>query len=164
MTRPTRRRAPLAERFWRYVTRGGEDECWNWTGYTGRKGHGRIRLGRKVDGWGMAPAVSIFLHSGEMPPCGVCVLHRCDNPRCVNPGHLFLGTRADNNRDRHSKGRSNCSWGESHYLAKLTEEDVRQIRHRLANGEMQKDLGREFGVSRGTICHIKRGTTWKRVA
>lgn len=96
--RPSR---PVAERFWSYVQRG--DECWTWIGARDANGYGRLSLpGRGTIG---AHRVSWELHRGEIPD-GLCVLHRCDNPPCVWPEHLFLGTHADNVADRIAKGRS----------------------------------------------------------
>lgn len=99
--------APLAERLARRLDKsGGPDACWPWMGSrnTGGSGknHGSIQAGRMVK----AHRIAWILAGGPVPD-GMCVLHRCDNPPCCNPAHLFLGTVADNNRDRDAKGRSN---------------------------------------------------------
>ena len=86
------------ERFWEKVDKSGD--CWKWIAHL-LKGYGRFRLNNKT--WS-AHRVSWTLHYGEIPE-GMCVLHRCDNPGCVNPEHLFLGTRTDNMKDRDQKGR-----------------------------------------------------------
>lgn len=96
-------------------------------------------------------------------PDGLRVLHSCDNPPCVNPEHLFLGTQADNMRDMVEKGRSAQHAGVDNGRAKLTIGDVSQIRTRLAKGEKQVSIASAFGVSQRTICKINRGESWQSV-
>lgn len=92
----------LAERFWLKVDRSaGNDACWPWLAYRSPKGYGRFFANAKM--W-LAHAVAWRIENGD-PPTGLFVLHRCDNPSCCNPGHLFLGTIADNNHDMVAKGR-----------------------------------------------------------
>jgi len=92
-------------------------------------------------------------------PKGKCVLHKCDNPSCVNPAHLIVGTKGDNNRDRARKGRSNR--GSDRYCAKLTEQKVREARKRYAAGGVSlTDLARENGVSINTIRDAINGKRW----
>jgi len=97
------------------------------------------------------------LTHGDIPE-GLCVLHRCDNPRCVNPDHLFLGTPADNARDMVEKGRSLS--GERNPKAKLTAFQVNEIRQLKKGGAGTTELARRFGVDRTTIQQIMRGATW----
>ena len=93
---------PIADRFWPKVTKG--EGCWEWTGCRLPFGYGLIGDPRRRNGVARAHVIAYELTNGSVPR-GLCVLHRCDNPPCVNPAHLFLGTRADNNRDMVRKKR-----------------------------------------------------------
>ena len=126
--------------------------------------------GKDKDGYGVfytngrvykAHRVAFYLSKGD--PTGLCVCHSCDNPSCVNPDHLFLGTVVDNNKDRHSKGRSKNkpTPGESHNMAKLSNEDVLYIRASLDC--LQKDLAAHYGVAIPTISNIQSNKTWKHL-
>lgn len=97
------------------------------------------------------------LFRSPIPP-GLHVLHRCDNPPCINPYHLFLGTHLDNMRDMAAKGRSRP--GEAHHNAKLTKEQVIAIRARVQAGEVQIDIARETGLSTAQISKIATGKSW----
>src|SRR4051812_46948926 len=102
------------------------DSCWLWTGQLGTAGYGKFNYGGKR--W-TAHRASYQIHIGDLPPvepgAKCCVLHRCDNPRCVNPNHLFLGSQADNMRDKAEKGRAiGAHSGEKHHCAKLTRAQV----------------------------------------
>lgn len=94
--------APIADRFWSKVDTDGD--CWEWQAAKNPKGYGFFGLGRRGDGHALAHRVAYELTTGSIPD-GLCVLHKCDNPGCVRPDHLWLGTRADNNRDMIGKGR-----------------------------------------------------------
>ena len=105
----------------------------------------------------------MIAHNLEYIENNLCVLHKCDNPSCVNPHHLWIGTNADNVRDRHKKGRSNAPTGEKHGASKLTEKDVDSIRNLYAGKKIsQKALSEIFDVSRSTIGHIVYGRTWRK--
>ena len=126
-------------RFWTYVQRGTPDECWPWRGGRFSNGYGQFRLGaRKVK----AHRCSYILVIGEIQD-GLRVLHRCDNPPCCNPAHLFLGTDADNARDRSMKGRSsyngNSLPGEKNPAAKIKLETVVEIRATYRPGISQRE-------------------------
>lgn len=104
--------------------------------------------------------MSWILSFGEIP-AGLCVLHSCDNPPCVRPDHLFLGTDQINMADRDTKGRQ-CR-GEPHHLARLTEADVIEIRQRLAKGEGRASIARDYDVYWSTIRDIHTRKTWKHL-
>ena len=148
------------DRFWAKVRRAGPDDCWLWTAYADR--YGCFRFNGRV---AKAHRVAWELTNGPVPS-GLCVLHRCDNPACVNPGHLFLGTDADNVRDRNQKGRQARGQAHGHYTSprrgnrKLLPIQAREIRRRLLHGERAADLAREFRVTPCTISDIKMGRTW----
>jgi hypothetical protein len=157
-------RRPLSERFWEKVDVRGPDECWPWKAAT--NGHGYGTIGTKL-GTSLAPRVCWILVNGPIPPGegyhGTCVLHRCDNPPCVNPAHLFLGTNDDNMRDKAEKGRvvTNPTYGEEHHSAKLTDEQVLEIR---AHPEITGlEFCRRFGVSPMAVSYIRNGKTWKHL-
>lgn len=164
-----RRPAPIADRFWAKVERGDPAACWLWTASLNATGYGQIGSGRGAHATRervrplLAHRVSWELHHGEPPPDNLCVCHRCDNPRCVNPGHLFLGTMGDNMRDKVAKGRarSGALRGEDHGNAVLTQAQADSIRARIAAGEKKIDLRREFGVSRNTIRRVAGGKTYQ---
>lgn len=150
----------LADRFWEKVDRRGPDECWPWTKATNEHGYGVMRPeGQRSGPTVRAHRVSLMLAGVDID--GLVIRHSCDNPPCVNPAHLSVGTEADNSadmvaRDRHARGsRSGTS--------KLTEHQVIAIRARCAAGEMHRVVATDFGVSRPTITGIVNGKTWRHV-
>lgn len=146
------------ERFQFYVIKGAD--CWGWSGYT-RDGYGVLGIGRSQQE--KAHRFSYELHKGPIP-AGLHVLHRCDNPPCTNPDHLFLGTQADNQADMVAKGRHSFGAigrsGEKHYMAKLTEDAVRMIRQTKAPARI---MAKRFHVSESTIYMIRGGHVWKHI-
>lgn len=156
---------PLAERFWQKVDKSGPvmrpelGRCWAWRAAESDSGYGL--LGRGVRGAGIVRAthVSWEIHRGPVP-AGVFLLHRCDNPPCTNPDHLFLGDAAANMNDCKSKRRH--AHGETSY-SKLTESDVLDIRTLYAFGARNGDLSRAFGVSPGMIGLIVGRKRWTHV-
>ena len=144
-------------RFWSKVDVRQPDSCWPWQAYRARKGYGIVRwAGRNQK----AHRVAYQLEVGEIP-AGLFVCHRCDNPPCVNPAHLFLGTTQDNTRDMMEKGRGTDNSGEKNPRAKLTWEEVEEIRARR-DACSQKELAEAFGVSVATINQILVHRTWRR--
>ena len=152
---------PLADRFWANVNKS--DGCWNWTACT-QLGYGTIyACGHKSKRlW--AHRVSWELHHGPVPD-GLFVLHHCDNPSCVRPDHLFLGTTFDNVHDCMSKGRwPEAIRGESHANAKLTDDEVREIRSRYSTKDTScTRLAAQYGVSRSLIWLIVRRMRWQHI-
>ena len=145
------------KRFWSRVNK--ETECWNWTGYFVGNRYGRIKLNGKVH---RAHRMSWIIHNGEIPT-GMCVLHKCDNPSCVNPDHLFIGTRADNMADMDAKGRRANFKGANNGNSKLTEAKVREIRMWSELGYLQKRIATAYGVSKVNVSAIKHRRSWKHV-
>lgn len=130
--------------------------CWLWTGTIFRNGYGRMNFGYRGSGRG-AHRVAWELYHGHVPE-GMCVLHRCDTKLCVNPDHLFLGTSADNCMDRHAKGRTRTSSGEAHGSAKLTADQVLEIRE--GKGTLN-EMASRFGVSFSVVGQIRRNEIWR---
>lgn len=132
--------------------------CWEVQGHANRSGHVKlatgspanppyIRVGAHVVAWEVA--------NGRAVPPGKVVMHHCDNPRCVNPAHLGIGTQRDNVLDSIHKGRYNC-FGRQ----KLDAAKVQRIRALAASGALQKDIARQFGIARNTVSGIVCGKTW----
>lgn len=155
--------APIAERFWKYVAKSDDPNgCWLWTAHRDHKGYGRMTCrsdrGRKIP---LVHRISWELHHGPIPD-GMGVLHRCDNPPCCNPDHLFLGTAMDNTQDCITKDR--FPRGERVSGAKMTEEKVIEMRRRFAEGETNiSALARDFGICRQTATRIVRGENWAHI-
>jgi hypothetical protein len=149
-------------RFWSKVQRGAPDECWPWTGTFLKGSRPNLRYGNLGLDGGVgsrkyqyrAHRFAWMLANGAIPD-GMNVLHRCDNPKCCNPSHLFIGTQRDNIDDQLAKGR----WlrGERAGRAKLTEADVMYIRQ---STESDSDLGRRYGVYPTTINAARIGKKW----
>lgn len=139
-------------------------DCVEWTGCIGSRGYGVIKINKRQV---YAHRVSWELHCGRIPRGrgyhGTCVLHRCDNPRCVKPDHLFLGTMADNIADRDAKRRAPDFKGHRNGNASLTDDIVRGIRRALSAGEMGSVIADRLGVSRTCVSKIKLGLRWAHV-
>jgi hypothetical protein len=160
---------PTAARFWAKVERRGPDECWPFLGARSCSGYGS--LNRRTWGEGIAHRLAWRLTNDRAIPENTLVCHRCDNPPCCNPAHLFLGTQGDNARDRNAKGRAASKVGRLNGRALLTEVDVREIRevyrrgHRSRAGDPQSCVGlaRRFGVSEDAIRRIVKGRNWQHI-
>jgi hypothetical protein len=173
-------------RFWDKVDK--TDSCWLWTGKPDPKGYGRFKLSNRS--W-RAHRVSWLIHFQD--PGDLFVCHSCDNPICVNPEHLFLGTHQDNMNDMYNKGRGKkaagahhglvknkgaaqsgekhwsvrhpekTSKGEAHGLSTLTEEVVLEIRRRYDSGESNKNISESLGIHKSTVSKIGLRQRWKHL-
>jgi hypothetical protein len=153
--RPT---VPIEQRLWPRVNRNGPNGCWIWTGGKGRRGYGRIQHEGRTRA---AHCVAYELTHGPIEN-DLLVCHTCDNPPCVNPAHLFLGTAKDNTQDALRKGR--MTHGEKQWTAKLTAEAVIEIRHLYAQHAMgARALSKRFGVCETNIWCIVKRETWKHL-
>ena len=145
------------ERFWAKVHIRGPDDCWPWLG-CGDGRYGKFWSGSRQE---RAHRYSYQLRFGSVPN-GLCVCHHCDNPRCVNPAHLFVGTMLDNMRDAASKGR--MAVGVQHGRTTLNADQVREIRGSYVRWSTPlRELALRFGVSIGTIYKIVKRRTWRQV-
>lgn len=156
-----RPKVDLSERFWAKVEKAGEDDCWNWTASCDSSGYGSFTVhelgGRKT--WS-AHRMAFSLKRGAIPN-GLHVLHHCDNRRCTNPKHLFLGTNDDNNRDKMEKGRQ--AKGEASGRANLSEADVRFLREAVRSGNAVTTLAKQAKLPHCTVYSAVYGETWGHV-
>lgn len=176
---PGRPPLPIAPRLWAKVDKNGPvpahrpelGPCWLWLGDTYASGYGRLCARGKG---ALVHRLSWELHYGS--PGDLFVLHACDNPTCVNPRHLFLGTSAENSEDMVRKGRSasgdrNTSRlyperqvrGAKQHAAKLTDDLVRAIRQERATGATLKELAQKYGVGEANVGHITTRRSWRHV-
>jgi hypothetical protein len=165
----------------------GKNGCWEFTGFKDADGYGKLQIGRRSIG---AHRISWAAHRGEIPG-GMCVLHKCDNPSCCNPLHLFLGTAAENMADRDAKGRQakgdsvsmrlhpesklwgdrnparihpeKLARGEKQGSAVLTESNVIAMRHKYAGGVRRSELASEFKCSWSAVDSVVSRRTWRHV-
>jgi len=135
-----------------------ETGCWLWTASKDSWGYGHIRIDTVLT---KAHRFMYSEHNGKIPE-GLKVCHRCDTPACINPEHLFLGTDADNMKDRDQKGRN--AKGEMHGTSKLTEKDVIDIKNLLKTTDLkQREIAAIFNIGGDVISRIKTGNAWKHV-
>lgn len=142
-------------RFWKYVSPSSDlFGCWEWTGAHYRNGYGVFWLSpRHIS----SHRASWQIHNGPIPD-GLDVLHHCDNPGCVNPAHLFVGTQADNGADMAQKRRS--PHGPKHHKTYLTPEQIRAIRKRRKDGARYRQIAAEFGIPMNTVNGIVNRLNW----
>jgi hypothetical protein len=157
---PTGASASLERRFWAKVRRG--PGCWEWMAAKWSNGYGHLLSHKDENGkWRQMGAhrVSWWIDTGERPPVDMEVCHSCDNRACVNPAHLFLGTRQDNTDDMVAKGRMPRGSDRAH--TRLNEHQVAQIKGRWQ--DCPRTLAGEFGVSKQSIHNIWNGRKWRHV-
>jgi hypothetical protein len=147
-----------AARFWSKVDKTGE--CWTWSARRDPDGYGVFWYEGKNR---RAHRMAWLFTRGPDGMDGKLACHRCDNPSCVNPGHLFLGTNTDNLQDMARKGRSVGFDGEAHPMAKITAETVALIRGAYNSGESQSAIGARVGISQTQVSRIVRGKRWSHL-
>ena len=155
------RTKPVESRFWSRVHK--TDNCWIWTAGRASFGYGKMSVRGRSE---RAHRIAWELHNGAIPH-GKYVLHRCDNPACVRPDHLFLGTLRDNSQDMMEKGRAKfgggiATQGERNGRARLTAAAVREIRAAYP-ATRQVDLAERYGVSQVAISHIVLRKSWRHI-
>lgn len=138
-----------ADRFWRKVRKGRG--CWEWISCKGEKGYGSFGVGHKTK---RAHRFSWEMSKGKIPD-GMCVLHRCDNPRCVRPDHLFLGTPKDNTMDMIRKGRER---------RKFTDRQIERMCRLLSSGRTSREVALAFGASKSWVATLRSGKNKKSTA
>lgn len=147
----------MASCFWGRVRRAGPADCWEWDGELDSRGYGRIeRSGRR---W-LAHRIALAL-DGRTPSVDRFACHTCDNPRCVNPAHLFIGTNRDNALDCIRKGRARRAVGERNGMTTLSDDQVRRIR---ASRLPVKHLAERHRVTISTIYRLRKRVTWGHLA
>lgn len=157
-------KATLTERFWEKVDVQGPTDCWLWTATRTQAGYGSFRIGSLTDGTRrkeMAHRVAYMLANNTDIPAGKVIMHSCDNPPCVNPAHLSVGSYSENGKAAYDRKRrvSTVKPREGHPRAKLTEAQVAYIRKTGKNRTL-KDMAQEFGVSTSTIDAVRRNVNW----
>jgi len=164
-----RKKSPI-EKFWEKVNKNGRQmphvlhlgNCWEWKAGKFVSGHGQWENNFFPER--RSHRVSWFIHFGEIPS-DIFVCHKCDNPACVRPDHLFLGTALDNIKDMDLKGRRKtvARKGELCGMSKLTEHDVLEIREMIKNGNTQWCVANHFGIKQSTVWSIKERKTWTHI-
>jgi|SRR5688572_195378 len=158
---PVSWRNSLLKRFWEKVDIRSLDECWVWKAGCDTEGYGNFSLnGKQINSHRVA-----WEQTYGRIPRGKHVLHKCDNPPCCNPGHLFLGNPLMNARDRTKKERSTKGQvrGQEIWSNKLKEQEVTRIRHKRTLGCTLRDLAAEYGVDHTTIWEICKRRIWKHI-
>ena len=148
----------VIERFWAKVQRG--PMCWEWAASRDKDGYGNFNIAHNIRE--RAHRFSYARFVGPIPD-GAYVLHRCDNPACVRPGHLFTGSAKDNYEDSKGKGRRVVVRGESHWASRLSADAVRKIRSMVRAGHTQRSAARAFGIGPDVVSRIVNRKAWAHV-
>lgn len=133
--------------------------CWEWVASTDGTGYGMFYINGKIV---KAHRASWQLYFGEIPP-SMLVLHKCDNRKCINPRHLFLGNHKDNSQDMIKKGRNRPVIGEAHGMSRLKEPQVSEIKKLIKSGMAQRKIAAKFFISAATVCNISKKRYWTHV-
>jgi len=147
----------MIEQFWSQVLQSDMDSCWIWLGRSGHHGYGQFTY----KGWRIYAHRAAFMLSNDADISEMCVCHHCDNPSCVNPAHLFLGTTAENLRDMTSKGRR--VHGERHGQSRLTTGQVHRIFDLRESGMSHGKIAEEIGICRQHVTDILAGKRWNHI-
>lgn len=148
------------ERFWSKVEHGEPDDCWWWTASRNKAGYGILNFAGKSK---LAHRVAWELQNDAKIPDGLSACHRCDQPACVNPRHIYLGTHQDNANDATERGRWNHKRGEDNAVSKLTNKDVREIVARFNNGESGRAIAADYDIGSSVVHNIMSGKTWSHL-
>lgn len=159
--------ATLAERFWSKVAITNNDSCWEWMAFKSALGYGRFHVSRpdgirSASHMVFAHRISYMLTHADFDD-SLMVLHKCDNPPCCRPDHLFQGIQLDNMQDMTEKGRSRHAMGSQHGLSKLTEAVVVEIRTLNQSGLHTSDIASRFNISVDTVRRVAQRKSWKHV-
>lgn len=150
---------PIRQRFWKKVNIKDLFDCWEWLGYKNPDGYGIVMRNSRKE---LTHRTAWILTYGNIPE-NLCVCHKCDNPSCVNPAHLFIGTMQDNVNDMFSKGRQPYTKGSKGGRAILTEEQILAIRILYQAGIRQCELGRMYNIDVGHLWHIINRDIWTHI-
>jgi hypothetical protein len=156
---------PAKERITRNISLNERTGCWEWQRFLNHGGYGRLVIGSRIDKTRttiLAHRYAWITYVGAIPD-GLYVLHKCDNRRCLNPDHLFLGSKLDNARDRDAKGRNRPLIGTDQKAAKLTDEAVIRMRKLRASGISYIRIANMFCVHKKTCMNAIKGLRWKHV-
>lgn len=163
------RKSKLENRLWSYINVRGNDDCWEWNGIRSVPGYGRVTLHKGKFHSTMNAHRALYLlkrgyfDSDQNPNLfDMHILHKCDNPPCCNPNHLFLGTHQDNMFDMHRKGK--VPFGTNSGRATLCEDDVADIIEMSEDGFSYREIARSFDVGKSTIGEILTGKRWSHIS
>lgn len=147
------------ERFWSKVDVRNTSKCWPWRAYKDKDGYGMFLLEGKSE---RSHRIALFLRTGNFPKYAC---HKCDNPTCCNPDHIYDGSHAENMRDAKERKRFMPTRGSKHYSTSLTDAKVKAIREEYSKGDSNMlEVAKMFGCSQSAVQRVVSRTTWKDVA
>lgn len=151
----------IDERFWGYTDKKSKNECWNWTGYIETNGYGRFAFNYKGRRYKVGAHRLSYIINNNKIPGKLCVCHTCDNPKCVNPDHLFLATQYENMHDMIDKNRKRVGVQCSH--ANFNQKQIDNIRDQHQRGQSIRSIARKYQVYHSTISRIVNYQTYKEI-